>query len=160
MDNKIRAAVALLAVASSVSVTAQTGNVRDAIVATDAGQVRGLQRDGVYRFLGVPYAAPPVGELRWRPTAPAPHHDGVVDATKFSNVCPQNNTIGVFSGPPGIDEDCLYLNVFTTGLGKSNGAPRPVIVWFHGGGNFTGAASDYDGVPSRRAARTARPPWW
>lgn len=114
-------------------------------VTTRDGAVRGTASDGVATFLGIPYAAPPVGEARWKPPLPvAPH--GPIDATRFASNCPQMNELGVFTGPPSIDEDCLYLNVYApTGDDGASPKPRPVIVWFHGGGNTTGTASDYDG---------------
>lgn len=112
-----------------------------AAVQTAQGPVRGFVKDGVQTFLGIPYAAPPVGDLRWKaPVPPAPH--GLLETKRFAPNCAQSNTLAVFTGPASIEEDCLYLNVFTTGTG---GKTRPVIVWFHGGGNFAGTAADYDG---------------
>jgi para-nitrobenzyl esterase len=70
------------------------------------------------------------------------------DATHFGNICAQVTTLGVFAGPASVDEDCLYLNVFTTRLGKGDtpqSGSLPVIVWIHGGGNVDGTAADYDG---------------
>lgn len=113
-----------------------------AVVRTDKGSVRGLKKDGVYRFLGIPYAAPPVGELRWRPPAPASSWKGTLEATQFGNTCPQVTTLGVFAGPPSITEDCLFLNIFTTG---DSSKKKPVIVWIYGGANVTGESDDYDG---------------
>jgi para-nitrobenzyl esterase len=110
-------------------------------VVTRDGPVRGVVKNGVNVFLGIPYAAPPVGALRWRPPAPAARH-GLLDATEFANSCPQVTELGAFAGPAAIDEDCLYLNVFTTG---SRGLLKPVIVWIHGGGNVDGETADYDG---------------
>jgi para-nitrobenzyl esterase len=116
------------------------------VVRTDGGWLRGFQQDGVARFLGIPYAAPPVGELRWRPPAPAQGWHGLRDATEYGNICAQVTTLGVFAGPASVDEDCLYLNVFTTAHGgKRGGSKRPVLVWIHGGGNVDGASNDYDG---------------
>ena len=85
----------------------------------------------------LPYAAPPVGEWRWRPPQPPEPWQGVRDATAYANTCPQVTTLGVFAGPTSITEDCLYLNVFTTtvGHGKGHGGGNPVLVWIHGGGN-------------------------
>jgi para-nitrobenzyl esterase len=110
-------------------------------VNTTDGPVRGFVREGVRTFLGIPYAAPPVGDLRWMPPEPPESH-ALLDATKFGNTCPQVTTLGAFAGPANTTEDCLYLNVFTTSLKGS----KPVIVWIHGGGNVTGETNDYDGA--------------
>ncbi len=112
------------------------------VVQTDKGSVRGFKKDGVYSFLGIPYAAPPVGNLRWRPPAAAGRWQGTRDATQFANTCPQVTELGAFAGPPSITEDCLYLNVFTTGDSLRK---KPVIVWIHGGANLDGESNDYDG---------------
>ena len=109
------------------------------VVTTD-GPVRGMVKNGVNQFLGIPYAAPPTGSLRWKPPAPPAHH-ALLDATEFANSCPQVTELGAFAGPATIDEDCLYLNVFTTGTSPK----KPVIVWIHGGGNVDGETADYDG---------------
>jgi para-nitrobenzyl esterase len=77
-------------------------------VNTADGPVRGFVENGVNKFLGIPYAAPPVGALRWMPPAPPEHH-ALLDATEFANTCPQVPTIGPFAGPPSVTEDCLYL---------------------------------------------------
>jgi para-nitrobenzyl esterase len=118
------------------------------VVYTDKGAVRGLVKDGVNEYLGIPYAAPPVGNLRWRPPQPAHRWRGVRDATEYANTCPQVTGLGAFAGPNSITEDCLYLNVFTTGSGHGHhhhhGGGKPVIVWIHGGGNFDGSTNGYD----------------
>jgi para-nitrobenzyl esterase len=111
------------------------------VVVTKDGPVRGLFANGVNAYLGIPYAAPPVGDLRWRPPAPPAQH-GLIDATQFANTCPQVTELGAFAGPSSTTEDCLYLNVFTTGTG---GRQKPVLVWIHGGGNVDGETNDYDG---------------
>src|SRR6476620_3060481 len=108
-------------------------------VSTTDGPVRGFVENGVNKFLGIPYAAPPVGDLRWMPPAPPAHH-ALLDATEFANTCPQVTELGAFAGPSSTTEDCLYLNVFTTG----NSPAKPVIVWIHGGGNVVGETNDYD----------------
>ncbi len=110
-------------------------------VNTDEGPVRGFTQGGVNTFLGIPYAAPPVGTLRWQPPRPAKHWHGLLDATKFANTCPQVTELGAFAGPSSTSEDCLYLNVFTTG---NKGQKKPVIVWIQGGGNVDGETNDYD----------------
>jgi len=126
----------------STSATAQEGDERadGPVVQTSEGPVRGFVRDGVYEFLGIPYAAPPVGALRWMPPQPVAHWREPLKATKFANTCAQVTELGVFAGPPNINEDCLYLNVFTTGAGEN----KPVLVWIHGGGNVDGESNDYD----------------
>jgi len=115
-------------------------------VRTNEGWVRGVVKDGVTRFLGIPYAAPPVGNLRWQPPQPVTPWRGVLDATEYGNICTQTTTLGVFAGPASVDEDCLYLNVFTTQHASGRSwKKRPVLVWIHGGGNVDGVSNDYDG---------------
>jgi para-nitrobenzyl esterase len=111
-------------------------------VDTRQGPVEGFTAKGVDQFLGIPYATPPVGDLRWRPPQPAAAWSGVRQATTFGPACAQVTTLGVFAGPANANEDCLTLNVFTPKLGAA--AKAPVIVWIHGGGNVDGASSDYD----------------
>src|SRR5215471_8946480 len=116
-------------------------------VMTTEGPVQGVVKNGVQIFLGIPYAAPPVGEGRWRPPQPPEQLQDVLDAMAYAHTCPQVTTLGVFAGPTSITEDCLYLNVFTTTVGDGNGhgGGNPVLVWIHGGGNVDGASNDYDG---------------
>jgi para-nitrobenzyl esterase len=118
------------------------------VVATDRGPIRGLAIEGMEVFRGIPYAAPPVGDLRWRPPQEPVRWTGVLDATQFANHCPQNpSPYGIAS----LTEDCLYLNVFTPP--KTNqGRPHllPVMVWIHGGGLIVGESDGYD--PSRLVA--------
>jgi para-nitrobenzyl esterase len=130
--------------APSIRAVAQVAGFADAgsVVATKEGPVRGRFANGVKAYLGIPYAAPPVGDLRWRPPMPPAQH-GLIDATQFANTCPQVTELGAFAGPSSTTEDCLYLNVFTTGTG---GPPKPVLVWIHGGGNVDGESNDYDGT--------------
>src|SRR6266568_4607787 len=116
-------------------------------VMTTEGPIQGFVKNGVNIFLGIPYAAPPVGALRWQPPPPPEKWKGVLDATAYANTCPQVTTLGVFAGPTSITEDCLSLHVFTTtvGHGKGHGGGNPVLVWIHGGGNVDGASNDADG---------------
>jgi para-nitrobenzyl esterase len=111
------------------------------VVSTAEGAVRGQEVGGVDRFLGVPYAAPPVGPLRWRPPQPAARRTGVRDATRFAPHCAQPPS--PFGGGTG-SEDCLYLNVFTAA--RTHGL-RPVMLWIHGGALTTGESDDYDPSP-------------
>lgn len=113
------------------------------VVSTVNGSVRGLVRSGVDIFLGIPYAAPPVGSLRWQPPQPALPWKTVRDATHYAPACPQVTELGAFAGPTSVNEDCLYLNVFTS-AGSKPGTKKPVLVWIHGGGNVDGASDDYD----------------
>ena len=130
------------AVAASPGLAAaDTGSGAAPIVYIDSGAVSGTAGAGIDTFLGLPYAAPPTGNLRWRrPHPPAPWQ-GVRDATQFAPSCPQPMSA---SAPPGPQsEDCLYLNVYTPTLRPDAG--RPVLVWIHGGGLTTDAARNYDG---------------
>ena len=111
------------------------------LVFTFSGPVRGSVNSAAVReFLGIPYAAPPVGDLRWRPPV---HHApwfAPLEATQFANHCPQPpSPFGIAS----VTEDCLFLNVFTP---NSNDFfhPRPVMVWIHGGALVFGESNDYD----------------
>jgi para-nitrobenzyl esterase len=114
-------------------------------VTTTDGAVRGFTKDGVNVFLGIPYAAPPVDKLRWQPPQPVKRWKGELDATEYGNTCPQVTELGAFAGPASTTEDCLYLNVFTTGAGKNANKKKPVIVWIYGGANEDGESNDYDG---------------
>jgi para-nitrobenzyl esterase len=111
------------------------------------GTVRGQARGSTDEFLGIPYAAAPVGPLRWRPPQPTVPWSGERDATQFAPHCAQPAT--PFSSASST-EDCLYLNVFTPADRKHAGKGRPVIVWIHGGGLWLGASDDYD--PAKLAA--------
>jgi para-nitrobenzyl esterase len=128
-----------LAAAGAQAQDAQTTG----IVHTQEGDVQGLAADSIGKFLGIPYAAPPVGDLRWRPPQDVQPWAQTLQATKFANWCPQQQR-GVFAAPSST-EDCLYLNVFTPDATPSASAKRPVMVWFYGGGLFSGESNDYDG---------------
>jgi para-nitrobenzyl esterase len=108
------------------------------------GLVRGADNGGVSTFLGLPYAAPPTGNLRWRPPQPAASWSGVRDAAQFGPSCPQATMNNPFLPPGTISEDCLYLNVYTPAARP--GANRPVLVWIHGGGLVQDGARNYDGT--------------
>jgi para-nitrobenzyl esterase len=121
-----------------------SGSGGDPVVTISDGAVRGVAGPGstVDAFLGLPYAAPPTGNLRWRPPQPPAHWQGVRDAASFAPSCPQNPTLNPFL-PPGLtSEDCLYLNVYTPTL--RHDASRPVLVWIHGGGLTQDAGRNYD----------------
>jgi para-nitrobenzyl esterase len=130
---------ALLAGVSATCWAAEGLSVR-----TLTGPVSGDSADGVLVFRGIPYAAAPIGALRWRPPQPMTPWERARDATRFGASCPQPPR-GARAGDPGPqDEDCLFLNVWTKGLdGK-----RPVMVWIHGGAFRLGSGSMpiYDGA--------------
>jgi len=135
---------ALVAVAPAVSASTLGGRAGASaggpVAGTANGAVRGLANGAVDEFLGIPYAAPPVGALRWQPSQPAASWSGVRDATQFAPHCPQlPSPFGLAS----TSEDCLYLNVFTPSH-KHAGSHFPVMVWIHGGALVTGESNDYD----------------
>ena len=121
------------------------------VVVTGSGAVRGLEKDGVFQFRGIPFAAPPVGPLRWMPPQSPASWKSVRDGTKFGNICLQVTTLGPFAGPANANEDCLFLNVYTPDLHPDDDEKMPVLVWIHGGGNVDGGSTDYDG--SKMATR-------
>jgi para-nitrobenzyl esterase len=117
------------------------------IVVAPAGTIAGRRIGEMDAYRGIPYAAPPVGPLRWTPPqAPTPW-SGTLDATRFAHHCPQTAS---YSGIASTTEDCLYLNVFAP-KNTSTNARLPVMVWFHGGGFNVGESDDYD--PDKWVAR-------
>jgi len=114
-----------------------------AFALTEEGIVRGVATATTRAFRGIPYAAAPVGALRWRPPQRAARHSTVLDATQFASHCPQ--PAGPF-GRASASEDCLFLNVFTPGHVDHDATfgLRPVMVWIHGGALTTGESDDYD----------------
>src|SRR3984957_1862437 len=135
----------LLSAATAIVPAAIAADRAGPIVRTAEGTVQGFISNGVGAFLGIPYASPPVGDLRWQPPKPHAAWTTTLNATKFGNTCPQITELGVFAGPVSLTEDCLYLNVFTPRANPTGGAKKlPVLVWLHGGGLVDGESNDYD----------------
>ncbi|MGA2849343.1 MAG: carboxylesterase family protein [Terracidiphilus sp.] len=115
--------------------------------ATDSGQVKGAVLNGVVSYKGIPFAAPPIGQLRWRPPQPVAPWKGVRAATDFAPDCLQvpfpSDAAPVGAG--GLSEDCLYVNVWAPAGNKAK--KLPVVVWIYGGGFVNGGSSPavYDG---------------
>ena len=140
-----RATAALLSLAAAAPVAAQSAAPT---VTAPAGAVRGTTEGALRVFRGIPYAQPPVGGLRWRPTRPLPHWAGVREATAFGPACvqPQGGPPSVYSpaAPMPVSEDCLTLNIWA----PADATHAPVFFWIHGGALLTGSSREpmYDGA--------------
>jgi para-nitrobenzyl esterase len=126
----VAALIAVFSVAAGAQPTAPT-------VTIDSGKLAGNQKDGMISFLGIPYAAPPTGDLRWRAPQPVKTWQGTRQAAEFGPVCPQ--TADWEKSPQ--SEDCLTLNVWAP-VNKAS-KPYPVLFFIYGGGFDNGAGSDW-----------------
>ena len=106
------------------------------LVHTAQGAIEGEAAGDAYRYRAVPFAAPPTGNLRWRAPAPPACYAGVHAADAYPPACPQ-----VEDGAVVGDEECLYLNIWTPAAALTDGDPRPVMVFIHGGGNAQGSST-------------------
>jgi para-nitrobenzyl esterase len=107
-------------------------------VKVDTGMLKGTVEDGLAIYRGIPFAAPPIGEWRWRAPRPAATWDGVRDASAYGRACIQTNpAIAKLAAP---SEDCLFVNVWAPATGTR--APLPVMVWIHGGGFTAGTPGE------------------
>jgi para-nitrobenzyl esterase len=129
-----------LAVAVTLTASGSLAYALDdpALVVTDSGPVRGVVEEGTLSFRGIPFAQPPVGELRWRVPQPSKPWTEPLDASKLRSDCVQPAKA---SSANGLSEDCLYLNVWRRAAPA--GKPLPVFVWIYGGGLVQGGASLY-----------------
>lgn len=125
-----------------------------ATLGVDGGSLADATPDssGVRSFKGIPYAAPPVGDLRWKPPVAVKAWDGVREAAVWGPRCVQSDRLGPLDPANNrMDEDCLYLNIWTPA--QAGQSPLPVMVWIHGGSNTNGSASqpEYDGASVARS---------
>ncbi|MHA2180142.1 MAG: carboxylesterase/lipase family protein [Promethearchaeota archaeon] len=115
------------------------------IIEISSGKIQGYINKSVEIYKGVPYAEPPIGDLRFNASEPKKSWNGVLEATKFSPVAPQ--PLSPFTPqppPPQSEEDCLTLNIWTP---ATDDKKRPVMFWIHGGSYKTGSADNYIGIP-------------
>jgi len=136
--------IACVAVFGSCTLQKETAVTLE--VKTQYGVLQGFEEDGVKKFLGVPFAQAPVGELRWKAPQPVQAWEGVRSAKQFGDDPMQPNIFGDMSfRGPGRSEDCLYLNIWTTAATTADALP--VLIYFNGGGLMAGSGSEprYDG---------------
>ena len=152
MDKKITASLILLLAAVSQSALAN-----DPQVTLDSGRISGTETQGVDAFKGIPFAAPPIGELRWQPPQPVQSWSDIRSATAYGKDCMQNPFPGD-AAPLGVgfSEDCLTVNVWRPANVTGS---LPVMVWIYGGGFVNGGASPeiYSGqeLPARASSSSA-----
>jgi len=108
-------------------------------IPTESGAISGVRESGLSVYKGIPFAAPPVGDLRWRPPVYVAPWTGTREADAFAPACMQVGVSMPGETPPKVSEDCLYLNIWTPA--KAAHEHLPVIVWIYGGGYINGSAS-------------------
>ena len=144
--NHVLAMLVIAGAAVLGSCTQQKGETITLQVKTQYGVLEGFEEDGVKKFLGVPFAQAPVGELRWKAPQPVQAWEGVREAKQFGDDPMQLDVFGdmAFRGS-GRSEDCLYLNIWTTAATTADALP--VLIYFNGGGLMAGSGSEprYDG---------------
>jgi para-nitrobenzyl esterase len=113
------------------------------IIKTNTGYISGINENGTREYLGIPYAAPPINELRWKPPEPSKPWKGILNADKFGPACPQISSRSGIENVGNMSEDCLYLNVWTPARDPEQ--KLPVMVFIHGGAFLRGSSSMYDG---------------
>jgi para-nitrobenzyl esterase len=148
MLHKLTSRVTALALAFCAPILSINAHSDNGAVRVDGGVISGTVADGVRSFKGIPFAAPPVGDLRWKAPQPVVAWQGVKKCEAFGPECPQSPypTASLYYSPPQPQsEDCLYLNVWTA---AKAGDKRPVMVWIHGGAltRGSGATKTYDGT--------------
>ncbi|XP_070814364.1 para-nitrobenzyl esterase [Chaetodon trifascialis] len=141
--------IALLSLATYLGYVAQTLPPGLVQVSTHCGEFRGRQKDGAFSFKGMPYAAPPVGNLRWAPPADPLCRGQVTDASRFRSMCPQVRPLSSAGKVMG-QEDCLFVNVWTPTLQPD--AKLPVMVWIHGGYLHMLSGGEQDYSPTEKLA--------
>jgi para-nitrobenzyl esterase len=147
----------LCATVDSVTYAASSPEVPIVVepIHTRGGLVQGVTEDGLTVYKGIPFAAPPIGNLRWREPHPAKRWGGVLKATEFKPACMQATLkipgLAVLS----VSEDCLYLNIWTPA--KSANDKLAVMIWLYGGGDSHGSGSQRLYWGDQLAKRTS---WW
>ncbi len=137
-------AFALLATSATFAATFAATSAAAPVAHDQSGRVTGIAVGNLDEFLGIRYAAPPVGVLRWQPPQDVPAAIATHQATAFGPHCAQ---LASAYGIASTSEDCLYLNVYRPANHKPSAAPLPVMFWIHGGALVVGESDDYDPAP-------------